>query len=256
MKIGIIGTGAIGSILAKRMAALGYEVRVANSRGKEAVQAFATSIGAIAADADGAVLDADVVILSIPYASISRIPKTVFEKIPEDAVVIDTGNYYPAVRDPVVQAIDAGKPESVWVSEQIGRTVTKAFNILFSETLDHAARAEGAPDRLAIAVAGDNAEHKKIAMRLVNETGFDPVDAGSLEDSWRQQPGAPSYSCDLNAVELRTALARAIPGVPAKNRDYFLAHLGALLGGSPTRERMVSIQRMVNNPSWPIAAGN
>lgn len=254
MKIGIIGVGAVGGVIAQRLAENGHEVRVANSRGAETVSAFANKIGATATDAKGAVDGADVVVLSIPVSAIQKLPKDLFDNLSSSATVIDTSNYYPKVRDPDVQEIDAGKAESVWVSEQIGRPVIKAFNILFSETLVQAGRPEGEDGRIAIAVAGDDLEQKKIAMRLVNEVGFDPVDAGALANSWRQQPGSPCYCGDFDADQLRAALAAAIQGVPAKNRDYFLAHLGVFLGGVPTRERMVGIQRHINNPTWPVAS--
>lgn len=252
MKIGIIGVGAIGGIIARRLAAKGHEVRVANSRGAAAVQAYADEIGATATDAKGAVDGVEVVVLSIPYAAVDQLPLGLFDNLPDSATIIDTGNYYPGVRDPNIPDIDAGKAESVWVSEQIGRPVVKAFNILFSETLVQAGKPEGAAGRLAIPVAGDDAEQKATAMRLVNEVGFDPVDAGALAESWRQQPGAPCYCGDFEADRLRTALSAAVKGVPAKNRDYFLAHLGAFLGGIPTRERMVAVQRLINNPGWPV----
>ncbi|ANE75356.1 cyclohexadienyl dehydrogenase [Dickeya solani] len=254
MKIGVIGIGAIGGVIARRLVTTGHEVRVANSRGAEAVRDFANKIGATATDVKGAVDGVDVVVLSIPYSAVQQLPKGLFDNLSSSATIIDTGNYYPNVRDPSVPEINAGKTESVWVSEQIGRPVIKAFNILFSETVEQAAKPEGAAGRLAIAVAGDDAEQKKTAMRIVNEVGFDPVDAGSLDDSWRQQPGSPCYSCDFDAEQLRAALAAAIKGVPEKNRDYFLAHLGTFLGGVPTRERMVSIQRLINNPTWPVTS--
>ncbi len=254
MKIGVIGIGAVGGVIARRLAENGHEVRVANSRGVEAVRDFANKIGAIATDAKGAVDNADVVVLSIPYSAVQKLPEGLFDNLPGSTTIIDTGNYYPNLRDPSVQEVDAGKPESVWVSEQIGRPVIKTFNILFSETLEQEAKPEGAADRLAIPVAGDDPEQKKIAMHMVNEVGFDPVDAGSLDDSWRLQPGSPCYSCDFDAAQLRVALAAAVKGIPAKNRDYFLAHLGEFLGGVPTRERMVGVQRLINNPTWPVAS--
>ncbi|MFV0920456.1 NADPH-dependent F420 reductase [Ralstonia pseudosolanacearum] len=254
MKIGIIGVGAVGGVIAQRLAENGHEVRVANSRGAETVSDFANKIGAAATDAKGAVDGADVVVLSIPFSAIQKLPEGLFDNLSSSATVIDTSNYYPNVRDPSIQEIDAGKAESVWVSEQIGRPVIKAFNILFSETLVQAAMPEGAVGRLAIPVAGDDPEQKKIAMRMVNEVGFDPFDAGALVDSWRQQPGSPCYCCDFDADRLRAALAAATQGVPAKNRDYFLAHLGVFLGGVPTRERMVGVQRHINNPTWPVVS--
>lgn len=135
MKIGIIGVGAVGGVIAQRLAENGHEVHVANSRGAETVSDFANKIGAAATDAKGAVDGADVVVLSIPFSAIQKLPEGLFDNLSSSATVIDTSNYYPNVRDPSIQEIDAGKAESVWVSEQIGRPVIKALNIFSRKRL-------------------------------------------------------------------------------------------------------------------------
>ena len=86
------------------------------------------------------------------------------------------------MRDPWILEIDEGKPESVWVSKQLGRQVIKAFNNILAYSLAELGHPEGSPDRLAVAVAGDDAKSKPIVVALVNDTGFAPVDAGSLDD--------------------------------------------------------------------------
>ncbi|MFL6761964.1 MAG: NADPH-dependent F420 reductase, partial [Sphingomicrobium sp.] len=138
--------------------------------------------------------------------------KDLFRGLPERVPVIDTGNYYPGMRDPHIPEIDEGMTESVWVSRQLGRPVIKAFNNILAYSLAELGRPQGSSGRLAIAVAGDNVEAKDVAMRLVDEVGFNPVDAGSLADSWRQQPSTPAYCCDFDADETRRALAAAKPG--------------------------------------------
>lgn len=141
--------------------------------------------------------------------------------MPADVVVIDTSNYYP-FRDGEIEAIDSGKPESVWVSEQIGRPVVKAWNALLAETLVSKGRPAGAPSRLATPVAGDDAKAKATALSLVEVTGFDALDAGSLIDSWRQQPGTPAYCTELSVGELKPALDGTDKARAAQNRDALM----------------------------------
>ncbi|RHW26349.1 3-hydroxyisobutyrate dehydrogenase [Nocardioides immobilis] len=242
MRIGIVGVGHIGSSLARKYAAAGHEVRVANSKGADGVRAFADEVGAIAADARGAVEVADVIILSIPFPAISKLPPDLFDGVPERVPVIDTGNYYPGLRDPNIPEIDAGMTESVWVAQQIGRPVIKAFNNVLAETLADLGAPEGAPGRLAIAVAGDDAEAKRVAMGLVNVAGFDPVDAGSLEESWRQQPYTPVYCLDLDAATTRVKLAEAVKG-EARPKIAHAQALMAQLDRDLTHDDLLALNR-------------
>ena len=115
MKIGVIGTGNIGGTLARKLSAAGHDVRVANSRGLEGVRAFADEIDATAVDTRGAVEGADVIVISIPFPAVAELPKDLFDTVPQDVPVVDTGNYYPGMRDPQIPDIDAGMPQSVWV---------------------------------------------------------------------------------------------------------------------------------------------
>jgi predicted dinucleotide-binding enzyme len=219
MEIGVIGIGAIGGTVARKWSAKGHSLRVANSRGPDAVKAFASEIGAAAADIYAAVEGAEVVLLAIPFPAVATLPKDLFNRAAEGVVIIDTGNYYPDVRDPHIAEIDAGMPESVWISQQLGRPVFKAFNSILFYSLSELGRPEGSPGRLAIAVAGDDAHAKQIVMGLVNETGFDPVDGGSLAESWRQQPSTPAYCCDYDAEKTREGIAAAVKGKAEKIRD-------------------------------------
>lgn len=245
MKIGIIGTGSIGGTLARKLVEAGHDVRVANSRGTDAVKAFADEVGATAAEAQGAVKDAAAIILSIPFSAIPDLPGDLFDGVPAGVPVIDTGNYYPDMRDPRIADIDDGKPESVWVSETLRRGVVKAFNNILAHSLAELGRPEGASDRLAVAVAGDEPDHKRIAMKLVNQIGFDPVDAGTLADSWRQQPSTPAYCCDWNAAEMRDALNAAQPGMAEQKRDRLAEQFGKL-GENPTHAEVVASNRETN----------
>ena len=208
MKIGIIGAGNIGGNLTRRFTAVGHEVRVANSRGPETLADLAAETGATAVSVAEAAQGAEIVVVTIPQKNVPGLPKDVFAGAAEGVVVIDTGNYYPQQRDGKIAAIEEGQPESAWVAEQLGRPVVKAFNGIFAANLLTHGRPEGAADRLALPVAGDNTD---VVRRLVEQIGFTAVDAGPIAESWRQQPGTPVYGADLDADGVRAALASASP---------------------------------------------
>jgi predicted dinucleotide-binding enzyme len=208
LKIGIIGAGMIGGTLARRLAKLGHDVSIANSRGPETLAEFAREAGVRAVTAKEAARSGEIVVVTIPEKAVKDLPEDLFAGVPDDVVVIDTGNYYPA-RDGRIPAVEQGQPESAWVAEQIGRPVIKAFNNIFFKSLLENGRERGSADRIAIPVAGDDARAKAKVMELIDELGFDAVDAGGLGESWRQQPGTPCYTGDFNAADLRRALASA-----------------------------------------------
>jgi 8-hydroxy-5-deazaflavin:NADPH oxidoreductase len=209
MKIGIIGAGSIGGTLARRFKELGHDVFVANSRGPETLAALAAATGAKPVTAEEAARDGEVVIVTIPERKVEDLRKDLFSGVPASVVVVDTGNYYPRQRDGRIDAIEAGMPDSVWVATQLGRPVIKAFNDIYAEHLGTLGKPKGTPGRIALPVAGDDQRAKAVVMNLVDELGFDPVDAGTLDESWRQQPGTPVYAHDLDAQGVREALARA-----------------------------------------------
>ena len=211
MKIGIIGAGHIGGTLTRRLRALGHEVAVANSRGPETLAGLASETGATAVTAREAARGRDLVIVTIPEKRIPELPDDLFAGVPPDVVVVDTGNYYPRQRDGRIDGIESGLCESCWVERQLGRPVIKAFNNIYADHLLHNGREKGAAGRIALPVAGDDPAAKQVVMRLVDELGFDPIDAGPLDESWRQQPGTPVYATDLDADGLRRALASARP---------------------------------------------
>ena len=209
MKIGIIGAGQIGGTLTRRWTKLGHEVCVANSRGPASLAALAKETGAKAVDVKTAAHAGEVVVVTIPENRISDLPKNLFAGVPKETVIIDTGNYYPRQRDGRIADIEAGMTESRWVAKQLGRPVVKAFNNIYAKHLLELGEPAGRPGRIALPVAGDEARAKEIVMRLVDELGFDAVDAGGLDESWRQQPGTPVYTADADAEGVRRALAQA-----------------------------------------------
>lgn len=217
MKIGIIGAGHIGGTLTRRLRALGHDVFVANSRGPASLAALAKETGASAVTVADAARDRDLVIVTIPESRIPALPRDLFAETPASTVVVDTGNYYPR-RDGRIAAIEDGATESRWVSRQIGRPVVKAFNTIYAQHLMDFGKPAGQPGRFALPVAGDDAGAKQAVIRLLDELGFDGVDAGGLDESWRQQPGTPVYGADLDAAGVRRALAQAKPERPAEFR--------------------------------------
>jgi 8-hydroxy-5-deazaflavin:NADPH oxidoreductase len=241
MNIGIIGTGAVGSPLAKNLAAAGHKVKVTNTRPFAELTQKAQSLGASPATLQDVVKDVDIVFISVPFRAIAEFPQDLFRSLPDQVIVVDTGNYYP-FRDEKIDALEQGQVESVWVSQQLGRPIMKAFNNLLSETIAVGGQPEGTPDRIALSVAGDDQHAKQVIAGLANELGFDVVDGGSLADSWRQQPGTPAYCTELTAVELTEALDNAVPGKAPQIRDQIIGeHMQR--ESLPSREEMVIVNR-------------
>src|SRR5437899_3107273 len=118
MKIGIIGTGAIGGTLARGLAKRGHRVSIANSRGPETLKDLEAEIGAQAMSVWEAARAGDVVILSVPQRAVLELPKDLFAGVPSSVVVIDTGNYFPQLRDGRIEALETGALDSQWVAEQ------------------------------------------------------------------------------------------------------------------------------------------
>ena len=232
MKIGIIGVGHIGKTLALKLSAAGHEVEVANSRGPESIGADVLDTGAKAVTVQQAVIDKDAIILSIP---LNRLPEIapLLAGVSNETVVIDTSNYYP-MRDNKIDGIEAGQVESLWVKEQLGRPVAKAWNAIGSDSFARKGKPAQDSDRIAIPIAADREMDRKVTMALVDDTGFDAYDAGSLEDSWRQQPGAPGYGTDLTLKELPAAISAAEKARLPKRRDLAVAAFQERLGDATT----------------------
>lgn len=211
MKIGIIGSGFIGGTLVRRLTALGHEVRFSNSRDPETLADLAAETGATAVWAADAAEDADLVILSIPQKNVPDLAPGITGARKPGAPIIETNNYYPQQRDGLIEDIEGGTPESVWVSQQLGEPVVKAFNGIWYKHLLEKGVPAGTDKRIALPIAGDDAESKKLVFSVIDELGFDPVDAGSLAESWRQHPGTPVYGKDFGVDDTVKALAEASP---------------------------------------------
>ncbi|MFJ3717606.1 NADPH-dependent F420 reductase [Streptomyces sp. NPDC090057] len=212
MKIGIIGAGNIGGNLTRRLTALGHDVSVANSRGPETLRALAEETGATAVRAAEAADGAEVVVVTVPLKAVPGLPSGLLSGAAENVAVIDTGNYYPQQRDGRIAGIeDEGLTESRWTERHLGHPVIKAFNGTYAQDLLDRPRPAGDPERMALPVAGDDEAAKRVVRDLIDELGFDTVDAGGIDDSWRQQPDTPVYGLRAGVEAVRKALAEASP---------------------------------------------
>ncbi len=209
MKIGIIGSGNIGGALTRRFRAVGHEVAVANSRGPTSLTDLAQETGAHAVSVEEAARGNDVVVVTIPLKRVEDLRPGLFAEAPANVLVIDTGNYYPQQRDGRIDGIEAGSTESGWVEQRLGHSVVKAFNNIFAAHLLENGKPAGTPGRIALPVAGDDPNAKAIVMQLIDEIGFDALDAGTIDESWRQQPGSPVYVKDYDVEGTRRALREA-----------------------------------------------
>lgn len=206
MNIGIIGSGNIGGTLARYLTNLGHQVIIANSRGPESLREIAAETGANPVTAEEAAGAKDLVIIAIPEKAIVNLPIAILAA--SKAIIVDAGNYYPS-RDGQNADIEGGLTDSEWVASVIGHPVIKAFNNIVASSLASKAEPVGSENRIALSVAGDGEQEKRVVMELIDMIGFDPIDGGPLCESWRQQPGEPAYCQDLDKDALKAALQKA-----------------------------------------------
>jgi predicted dinucleotide-binding enzyme len=206
--IGLIGAGHIGSQLARLSIKSGYDVVLSNSRGPETLSALVKELGprARAATVHEAARAGDIVVVTIPLKNIGSVPVEPLV----GKVVIDTNNYYPQ-RDGRIAALD---DESTTTAELLQQhlpksKVVKAFNHIYAQELTTHGQARGTPNRRALVIAGDDESAKATVARLLDQYGFDAVDAGPLKEGWRIQRDTPGYGPRRNAQELRDDLAAA-----------------------------------------------
>jgi 8-hydroxy-5-deazaflavin:NADPH oxidoreductase len=208
MRIGIIGSGRIGATAAKLFTRAGHEVAIANSRGPDTLADVAEETGARAATVDDAAAFGEVVLVAIPLHANDSLPAAAFA----GKVVIDANNYYPG-RDGAIARLDSGETtSSELLAEHLDHAhVVKAFNTMQATLLG----SRGMPgssreQRLALPLAGDDAEAKRRVSDLIDEIGFAPVDTGPLGEGGRlQQAGGPLYNTTMTAPEAEQALAEA-----------------------------------------------
>ncbi|MCZ7434846.1 NAD(P)-binding domain-containing protein [Micromonospora sp. WMMC241] len=208
MEIGIIGSGHIGGTLTRRLSSLGHDVAVTNSRGPESLTDLAAETGARAGTLEEVVQGAEVVVVAIPLKAVPQLPAALFD----GKLVVDANNYYPQRDGDVAELLDRSLSSSRWTADHLkGARVVKAFNNIQAAHLMDQGKPAGTAGRIALPVAGDDADAKQAVMGLVDELGFEPVDAGTLDESWRQQPDTPVYGTDRDADGVREGLAAARP---------------------------------------------
>ena len=206
VRIGIVGVGNIGGALARHFARTGHEIAVANSRGPETLGDLVAELGpnARAVTAEEALRFGDVAVVSIPLHAIDTLPA---DGVAPGTVVIDTNNYYPS-RDGQIAALDDGSATSseLLAARLPSARVVKAFNAIYARWLAERGLPAGDPGRLAIPIAGDDAEAKRLVAALIDEIGFDAVDAGRLAEGRKFQPDTPPYGAEAGAEQLRELL--------------------------------------------------
>jgi 8-hydroxy-5-deazaflavin:NADPH oxidoreductase len=206
--IGLIGAGHIGSQVARLAIANGYDVVVSNSRGPGSLAALVAELGprARAASPADAAKAGDIVVVTVPLKNYRAAPVEPLA----GKIVIDTNNYYPQ-RDGHIPELD---DESTTSSELLqvhlpASKVVKAFNHIQAAHLTAHGQPTGTPNRRALVIAGDDAAAKAMVTGLLDQFGFDTVDAGPLKESWRIQPDTPGYGPRRTAEQLRGDLAAA-----------------------------------------------
>ena len=206
MRVGIIGAGKIGRAVAIRLIDGDHTVTISNSRGPESLAELEQELGqaASAATVEDAARGGEVVVVATPLAAVPGLPADALN----GKIVVDANNYYPE-RDGQIPELEAGLGSSEWLAQHLpGARVVKALNTMWSENLIHQAVPHGAVERVALPVASDDEEAKRIVSGLVENMGFAPVDGGTLRDGRRQQPGTPVYNVLLDADGVRDALDR------------------------------------------------
>ena len=247
MRFGIIGAGSIGSIISKRLVKNGHDVKIADARGIERLEG--KELAGTAVLVEDAIKNIEVLIISLPIKALPSI-RNIIDQVGEEVIIVDTSNYYP-FRDGKIEEIENGMVESVWVSNQLGRPIIKAFNNLLAYTLENKGTPEDSSERIAMAVAGNNQSQKQVVMDIVSDLGFDAVDSGSLSDSWRQQPGTPAYCTELTKNDLTEALNKANKEKAPLLRDKVMERFAELFAEKKEEEfshkNIVKLNREIYN---------
>ena len=198
--LGLIGSGQIGSTVARLAVDAGFDVVLSNSRGPETLADLAEELGPQCSAATGseAATAGDLVLVTVPLLACPTLPATALA----GKTVLDTGNYYPQ-RDGQIAALDTRSlTESQYLAQHIpGARVVKVFNNIFYRHLQNLARPAEAADRTYLPVAADNSGAKISVVAFLDSIGYGAVDDGSLAESWRQQPGTPVYGTPYGEFE-------------------------------------------------------
>ncbi len=225
-KLGMIGSGAIGAAVARLAVEAGHDVLLSNSRGPESLTTLVRELGphAQAATAAQAAEAGDIVVLAVPLAAYNGLPT----RFLAGKTVLSTGNYYPS-RDGRISDLDSGALNTAEYEQRLlpGATLAKAFNNIVAHHIPSLALPAGATDRSGLAVAADDAETKAAVSALVDTLGFDPVDAGTLAESWRFEPESGAYTtiyaADLDVFAANWLADAGAPLPAPRLRDFLTA---------------------------------
>src|ERR1700751_4093014 len=243
MNIGMIGTGDIGEVIIRKLRDAGYPVKMANSRGPESLKDLAANTGAIPVSIEQVVQDVDMLFIVVPKKAIPELQKGLLSKAKRETIVIDVGNYYP-FRDGRIDEMENGLTESGWVERQIGWPVVKVLNTVIARALAEAGRPAGSKDRIAFPISGDDPKAKEIVAQIIDQMGFDSVDAGPIAESWRQQPGSPPYCTNPTKEELQSWLEKVDRSSLVTKRERALKAYLAVVDAD--RQAQVEAHRSVN----------
>lgn len=243
MRFGIIGTGPIGSTISKKLVKNEHDVKIADARGIERLEG--KEIAGTPVRVEDAIKNIEVLIISLPIEAMPSI-QNIINQVGKEVIIVDTSNYYP-FRNGKIEEIENGMVESIWVSNQLGRPVIKAFNNLLAYTLENKGKSEESGGRIAMAVSGNDPAQKQVVMDIVYELGFDAVDNGSLSDSWRQQPGTPAYCTELTKDELTKALGKANKEKAPLLRDKVIERIMEGNQGELSPKDVVNLNREIYN---------
>ena len=206
--LGLIGAGHIGSQVARLAVKNGYDVVISNSRGPETLGSLVAELGphARAGTPAEAAAAGDMVVVTIPLKAIDSVPVGPLK----GKIVIDTNNYYPE-RDGHIPELDNESTTTAELLQQHlpASKIVKAFNHIHAASLTTDGQPSGTPNRRALVIAGDDATAKAAVSKLIDQFGFDVVDAGPLREGWRIQRDTPGYGPRRTAQQLRADLASA-----------------------------------------------
>lgn len=204
--IGIFGAGKSGVAIARLALDAGYAVQIASSGTAEDTDQLLRFVapGAVAADARDLPVEGDILVLTVPLRRFRDLPLHALA----GHVVVDVMNYWPPIDGILPEFADAGRASSTVVRDALPSTarLTKTFNHIGYHQMEELPRPAGAPDRVALAVAGDDPDAVTIVARIVDDLGFDPVPAGSLADTGKLEPDGPVFGKQLDAPAMRRAL--------------------------------------------------
>ncbi len=204
MKIGIIGAGFVGRVVAQKAIAVGHDVMLSNSRGPQTLFSQRAALQCATGTIAEAIAFGDIVVIAIPLPAYATLDPQLFD----GRIVIDAANYY-FERDGHIAALDRGETTtSEMIAAHLPKArLVKAFNAIRMVDLETNGMASGAPGRNALPLCGDDAAAKALVATLYDQFGFDTVDAGLLAEGWRFERGRPAYCVPMDRETLEATLA-------------------------------------------------